>query len=374
MSFVVNENGQDNTYTCEVKFGSAAKVTGAAIKAVKTFTSPAFCTDVVGLSASQKAAQTVAYNKFKALVVANKGLGLGTTVSLSYQFEKHFANTGALYTNELTLANVNKPWSTASYANLFYLAFDKITPSLPAGVTAAVSADASGAFNTVVTLDSKRTDYTFTSADTDKCEVTSDFRIWAKVAGENCVITVATENNTVWKAKSATWTIPMVAAVGAESASAPIAPSNGTAVNVGPLTLNWTQASSSVVVKLNNRNVGLASAKMTFTPLATVAVPNPSEITCTVNFGSKSKVTTAADSIKVQTGARFCTGTDLTKRTAPVGASKAGAGQGVIPVTIAYKFEAYNPTTGVRIGSSALADIPWSSNFYVKLNYRATAN
>jgi hypothetical protein len=341
---------------CDVTFGSAAKVTGAAIKAVKTFTSPAFCAN-----------NAAVYTKFKNLVTYNTGQSEGTSVQVSYVFEKHFANTGGLYTNERLLATKSLP-STVSFGNLYFLAFDKITAALPAGTVASVSSDASGAVIPVVTLDSKRTDWTMTSADSTKCEVTTDRRVWSKVAGEDCVLTIATVSQTgaaaKWKAKSTTLTFRMAATIGADLASAPLASSNGTAINIGPLNLIWTQASSSVVLKVNSRNVGLASAKMSFTPVT------GDPITCTVNFGSAVKNTAvAADAVKTQTSAKFCTGADLTKFTALVAARKTGAGQGVIPVTIAYKFEQHDPMTGAIIGSP-LASLAWSPDITVKLNWR----
>jgi hypothetical protein len=346
-----------NVQNCDVSFGSAAKVTGAQIKAVKTFTSPAFCAN-----------NAAVYTKFKNLVTYNTGQSEGTSVQVSYVFEKHFANTGALYTNETLLATKSLP-STVSFANLYFLAFDKITAALPASTVASVSSDASGAVIPVVTLDSKRTDWTMTSADNTKCEVTSDRRVWSKAAGQDCVLTIATLSQTgaaaKWKAKSTTLTFRMGAAVGADLASAPLASSNGTAVNVGPLNVVWTQASSSVVLKVNSRNVGLASAKMTFTPLT-----GP-DVTCTIaSFGSALKNTAvSADAVKTQTSAKFCTGADLAKFTALVTARKTGAGQGVIPVTIAYKFEQHDPTTGAIIGSP-LASLSWSHDLTVKLNWR----
>jgi hypothetical protein len=279
---------------------------------------------------------------------------------------------------------LTKEWSTPTYARLYYKAIDSITASLPTGVVASSSPSPDGAFNPVITLESKRTDYTVTSADETKCSVLADGRIWAKAAGQTCSLSIGTGANNVWAGKTYTWTFPIVAGVAVDAGSAIIAPSNNSAVNTGPISILWDQAKNAVSMKLTNRNVGLVTAKMTFTGL------DLQQYTCEVKFGSASKVAAAlALTYKTQSSAAFCTYTTgltaaqktaqtaaLTKFKALVAARKAGAGVGVIPVTFAFKFQAHNPLTGALLPGETLnteAAKPWSQNIHVKLNYRASA-
>ncbi|MEY4451718.1 MAG: hypothetical protein RLZZ380_839 [Actinomycetota bacterium] len=374
--------------SCVVNFGTLKKTPLPANGDPFILTSPALCTDTKSAlnktnTAAEKAAQAAVYAKFKALVAAKTAAGESTSVEFTYRRELHRATDYALRTPGETL--LTKEWSTPTYASLYYKAIDTITASLPVGVPAAASATADGAFVPVITLESKRTDYTVTSSDETKCVALADGRIWAKVAGENCVLTIGTGTNAIWAGKSFTWTIPMVAAVAADAGSAVIAPSNNTATNIGPIAVTWNQATSAVAMKLTNRNVGLVTAKMTFTGLDNVAY------SCEVKFGSAAKVAAAlVPNFKTQTSGAFCTYTTgltsaqkatqaaaLVKFKALVAARKAGVGVGVIPITLAFKFEAHNPLNGALVeGQTLNSDVnkPWSPNVHVKLNYRATSN
>jgi hypothetical protein len=95
--------------------------------------------------------------------------------------------------------------------------------------------------------------------------------------------------------------------------------------------------------------------------------------TCVQSFGAK-KLSGAIDSIKAQSSKTFCAGAELTAFKALVAAKKTASA--VIPVTFSFQFEQYNPLTGVLLtGQVANSDTkPWSTNFHVKLNYRATTN
>jgi len=359
--------------SCVVNFGTLKKTPLPANGDPFILTSPALCTDTKSFlnkanTPAEKAAQALAYTKFKALVAAKTAAGESTSVQFTYRRELHRATDYGLRTPGETL--LTKEWSTPTYASLYFKAIDSITASLPEGVPAAVSATADGAFVPVVTLESKRLDYTLTSADTTKCEVLTDGRIWAKVAGENCVITIGTGTNAVWAGKSFTWTIPMVAAIGANLGSAVIAPSDATAVNLGPLTVTWKQASNQVVAKFNSINSGLVRVRMQFMDL------NNGLHSCVVSFGAKKIVTNPANAVKTQTSPALCAGADLVAFKALVAARKAGVGMGVIPATFSYQFEQYNPLTGAQLaGQMPNTDTkPWSAGFFVKLNYRATAN
>lgn len=376
-----------NPQSCVVNFGTLKKTPLPKNGDPFILTSPALCTDTKSElnrtnTAAEKAAQAVAYAKFKALVAANTLAGESTPVQFTYRRELHRATDYALRTGEPLL--LNKEWSTPTYARLFYKAIDSITAALPTGVVASASASPDGAFNPVITLESKRTDYTVTSADETKCAVLADGRIWAKAAGQTCSLNIGTGANAVWAGKTYTWNFPIVAGVAVDSASAIIAPSNNTAVNTGPISITWDQAKSAVAMKLTNRNVGLVTAKMTFTGL------DLQQYTCEVKFGSASKVSAAlALAYKTQSSGAFCTYTTgltsaqkatqaaaLTKFKALVTARKAGVGVGVIPVTFAFKFQAHNPLTGVLLEGQTLntnADKPWSQNIHVKLNFRASA-
>lgn len=359
--------------SCVVNFGTLKKTPLPANGDPFILTSPALCTDTKSVlnkanTAAEKAAQALAYTKFKALVAAKTAAGESTSVQFTYRRELHRATDYGLRTPGETL--LTKEWSTPTYASLYYKAIDTITASLPAGVPAAASATADGAFVPVITLESKRLDYTVTSADETKCVVLADGRIWAKVAGENCVLTIGTGANAVWAGKSYTWTIPMVAAVGANSGSAIIAPSDATAVNLGPLTVTWKQASNQVVAKLNSINAGLVRVRMQFTDL------NNGLHNCVAAFGAKKIATNPSNAVKTQTSPALCAGADLVAFKALVAARKAGVGMGVIPVTFSYQFDQYNPVTGAQLaGQVANTDAkPWSVGFFVKLNYRATSN
>jgi len=359
--------------SCVVNFGTLKKTPLPANGDPFILTSPALCSDTKSVlnkvnTAAEKAAQTVVYNKFKALVASKTAAGESTSVQFTYRRELHRATDYAFRNPGETL--LTKEWSTPTYASLYYKAIDSISAALPSGVPAAVSATADGAFVPVVTLESKRLDYTMTSSDTTKCEVLTDGRIWAKVAGQNCVITIGTGANAVWAGKSFTWTIPMVEAIGANSGSALIAPSDATAVNLGPLTVTWKQSTNQVVTKFNSINAGLVRVRMQFTDLNNV-VHN-----CIAAFGAKKIATTPANALKTQTSPALCAGADLVAFKALVTARKSGVGMGVIPVTFNYQFEQYNPITGVQLAGQVVnSDAkPWSAGFFVKLNYRATNN
>jgi hypothetical protein len=381
--------GRDNVeYTCYSNFGSNTKATAATLNTVRAYTSGALCADAVGHTVAEKNSEKTALSKLKELVTFNTGIGQGTSVQLSYKWEKHKASSGNLRENELLLNDPNKAWTADSYAKLHYLVTDKlITAALPGGATTApVSATADGAFVPAIAFESKRNDYTLTARNTDKCDVTVDGRIWAKVAGESCTITVATESaTTVWDSKSTDWTFTMSAAsVAADAASAVIAPSNNTAVKVGPLTVTWNQATSAVVATFTSRDPGKVTAQMTFTGLDSVSY------TCSVNVGpatvaavpaaTRGSYVTQANTVKFcgdtkLTGlAKTAQATALTKFTQLVTARKSGAGQGVIPVAFAYKFERHDRATGALIGSALADQSSWSADLWVKLNYRATAN
>jgi hypothetical protein len=227
-----------------VNFGTLKKTPLPANGDPFILTSPALCTDTKSVlnktnTAAEKAAQAAVYTKFKALVASKTAAGESTSVEFTYRRELHRATDYGLRTPGETL--LTKEWSTPTYASLYYKAIDTITASLPAGVPAAASATADGAFVPVITLESKRTDYTVTSSDETKCVVLADGRIWAKVAGENCVLTIGTGTNAIWAGKSFTWTIPMVAAVAADAGSAVIAPSNNTATNMAQSQLPGTR-------------------------------------------------------------------------------------------------------------------------------------
>ena len=359
--------------SCVVNFGILKKTPLPANGDPFIVTSPALCTDTKGIlnkanTPAEKAAQALVYTKFKALVAAKTAAGESTSVQFTYRRELHRTSDYSMRTPGETL--LTREWSTPTYASLYYKAIDSITASLPVGVPAAASATADGAFVPVINLESKRLDYTVTSADETKCAVLTDGRIWAKVAGQNCVVTIGTGANAVWAGKSYTWTIPMVEAVAANSGSALIAPSDATAVNAGPLTVTWKQSTNQVVAKFNSINAGLVRVRMQFTDLNNV-VRN-----CVATFGAKKLATTPANALKTQTSPALCAGADLVAFKALVTARKSGAGMGVIPVTFSYQFDQYNPITGVQLtGQVANTDAkPWSAGFFVKLNYRATNN
>lgn len=375
-----------NPQSCVVNFGTLKKTPLPKNGDPFILTSPALCTDTKSVlnktnTAAEKLAQTNAYNAFKALVAANTAAGESTPVEFTYRRELHRATDYALRNPGETL--LTKEWSTPTYARLYYKAIDSITAALPKGVVAAATPTADGAFNPVITLESKRTDYTVTSADDTKCAVLPDGRIWAKVAGENCSLSIGTGANNVWAGKTYTWTFPMVAGVAADLASAILAPSNNTAVYAGPITITWDQAKYAVAMKLTNRNVGLVTAKMTFNGL------DNQQYTCEVKFGSASKVSAAlALAYKTQSSGAFCSATGLSpalkatqaialaKFKALVAARKSGVGVGVIPVTFAFKYEAHSPVNGALIQGETLnsdPNKPWSQNIHVKLNFRASA-
>ena len=356
-------------YTCYSNFGSKAAVPAAQVKTVKAFKSGNFCSDTAGRTPAEKAAQALALTKFQALVATHTAVPLDTLVRFSYQFEKHYANSGALYPGQKLLTAGDKEWTADSFANLHYRAIDKVKGSLPVGVPAAVSATEAGAIVPVIAVESKRTNYTLASANAANCAVLADKRIWVKTAGQTCSITVHFDGDATWDALNKTFSFQTVAAVADSANNAAIAPSNGTAVNVGPLSLTWTQSTSAVKVSLTGINVGLASAKITFTDSANPPVSH----TCTLNFGSAARVTTGLGDPKIQASATFCSGADLNAFKALVTARKSGPGQGVIPITVAYKFEQHDPSTGTIIGST-LANLAWSSDFFVKLNFRASTN
>ena len=373
--------------SCVVNFGTLKKTPLPANGDPFILTSPALCADTKSvlnktLTAAEKAAQALVYTKFKALVAAKTLAGLSTSVQFTYRREIHRATDYSLIIPGDKL--LNREWSTPTFASLYYKALDSITASLPTGVVASASTSPDGAFNPVITLESKRTDYTVTAADETKCSVLADGRIWLKAAGQNCSLSIGTGANNVWAGKTYNWTFPILDGVAVDTASAIIAPSNNVAANSGPISITWDQAKSAVAMKLTNRNVGLVTAKMTFTGL------DLQQYTCEVKFGSAAKVAAAlAFAYKTQTSAAFCTYTTgltaaqktaqtaaLTKFKALVTARKAGVGVGVIPVTFAFKFQAHNPLTGVILEGQTLntnVDKPWSQNIHVKLNYRASA-
>lgn len=358
----------DVTYTCVSNFGILKKTPLPKANEPFIISSGAMCTEAkneanLKQTPAEKLAQTAAYNAFKAIVARNTANGASTDVQFTYRRETHRSSTYEQVGDSLT----TKPWSTPTFAKLYFRAIDNITVELPDGVVPAVSASADGAFNADVNLESKRTDYTMVSTDNTKCEVLTDGRIWAKVAGQNCVVTIGTGTNAIWAGKSYNWTVPMVAAIAADPISAIVAPSNNTPVNAGLLSVTWNQATSAVAVKLNSRSAGLARVKMQFTDMQNVVH------TCLQSFGAK-KLAGAIDDIKSQASKSFCAGADLVAFKALVAAKKAGSQ--VIPVSFSFQFEQYNPLTGVLLpGQVVNSDTkPWSANFFVKLNFRATAN
>jgi hypothetical protein len=387
MTFVEETDLGDVTHTCVSNFGILKKSTLPKNGEPFIISSGAMCTDTKGetgrtLTSAEKTRQTAAYAAFKRVVAANTAAGESTEVQFTYRRETRRSSNYQIVGDPIA----SKAWTTQPlYARLYYRAIDSISAQLPTGITAAVSATADGAFLPTIALESKRTDYTVTSADSDKCEVLADGRIWAKVVGENCVLTIGTGTNTVWAGKSYTWTIPMVAAVGADAASAVVAPSNGLPTLAGPLALTWTQSKSTVGLKLTSRNVGLVTAKMTFTGLDNVVY------TCEVKFGSSKKVSsTSVFPFKTQTSPSFCTYTTgmtsaqkaaqavaYSKFKALVSARKSGLGVGVIPIEISYKFQQHSALTGLLLEGQVLntvVDKPWSATTHFKLNYRATTN
>jgi hypothetical protein len=392
MTFV-DDQGDDNvdndvTHTCLVNFGILKKTALPKNGDPFIVTSPALCTGKTNelgktMTKAEAAAQKLSYDAFKRVVARNTNAAepQSTNVQFTYRRELHRSSNYALVGEKLA----QRPWTAPTYAKLYYRAIDSITAKLPTGINAPVSATADGAFLPTIALESKRTDYTVTSADSDKCEVLADGRIWAKVVGENCVLTVSTVTSTVWAGRSYTWTIPMVAAVGADAASAVVAPSNGLPALAGPLALTWTQSKSTVGLRLTSRNVGLVTAKMTFTGLDNVAY------TCEVKFGSSKKVSsTSVFPFKTQTSPSFCTYTTgmtsaqkaaqavaYSKFKALVTARKSGLGVGVIPIEISYKFQQHSALTGLLLEGQVLntvVDKPWSATTHFKLNYRATTN
>jgi hypothetical protein len=363
----------DETHTCLSNFGILKKATLPKNGQPFIISSGAMCVGTTGesgakLTPAEKTAQTAAYAAFKRVVARNTLAEESTNVQFTYRRELHRSSNYQLVGEKLA----QRPWTAPTYAKLYYRAIDSITAKLPDGITAAVSATADGAFLPTIAFVSKRTDYTVISADSDKCAVLGDGRIWAKVVGQSCVLTVSTVTNAVWAGRSYTWTIPMVAAVGADAASAVVAPSNGLPSLAGPLALTWAQSKSTVGLRLTSRNVGLVTAKMTFTGLDNVSY------TCEVKFGSSKKVSaTSVFPFKTQTSPTFCSGATLTRFRALVTARKSGVGQGVIPVEISYKFQQHSPATGLLLDGQVLntvEDKPWSASTHFKLNFRATTN
>jgi hypothetical protein len=117
-------NGLDNQqYTCEVKFGSASKVSAALALAYKTQSSGAFCS-ATGLSPALKATQAIALAKFKALVAARKsGVGVGVIpVTFAFKYEAHSPVNGALIQGETLNSDPNKPWSQNIHVKLNFRA------------------------------------------------------------------------------------------------------------------------------------------------------------------------------------------------------------------------------------------------------------
>ena len=374
MSFGSNPAANGAPYTCDINFGTLKKTplptTGGGLLSIK---SQAFCTDTVNLSgakmsAAEKAAQTAAYNAFIALVATNSTAHNATPISIKYRRIVHIAPTYGLVYPGASQDLTTYAWSAPTYANLYYLALDTVMASLPVGVPALVSATADGAVVPSISLESKRTDYSITSSDTAKCSVTDDGRIWFKQAGVNCVLTVATGSNAVWAAKSLTWTIPMVAAAASTADNAVTLPSNGTQVNLGPLGIVWNQAGNSVIAKLSSKNAGLVRVRMQFTDLTNTVHTCVSAI-----FGAK-KIAGASDAVKTQSSPALCAGADLVAFKALVASKKTASA--VIPVTLSYQFDQYDPASGAEItGQVPNTDTkPWSANFFAKLNYRATAN
>jgi hypothetical protein len=372
MSFVDDKGTEDEaddvTYTCVSNFGILKKSVLPKNNEPFIISSGAMCTDTKNESnlkqtAAEKTAQTAAYTAFKAVVARNTAAGASTDVQFTYRRETRRSSTYVQVGDALT----TKTWSAPTYAKLYFRAIDTISAALPTGVVAAMSETADGAFNSIVTLESKRSDYTMVSTDNTKCEVLPDGRIWAKISGQNCVVTIGTGTNAIWAGKSYTWTIPMVASVAASSNSAIIAPSNNAPVSAGPLTVTWNQATSAVAVKMSSRSAGLVRVRMQFTDVTNTLR------TCVQSFGAK-KLSGAIDSIKAQSSKTFCAGADLTAFKALVAVKKTASA--VIPVTFSFQFEQYNPLTGVLLtGQVANSDTkPWSTNFHVKLNYRATTN
>jgi hypothetical protein len=100
-------------YTCEVKFGSASKVSAALALAYKTQSSGAFCS-----------AQAASLAKFKALVAARKsGVGVGVIpVTFAFKFQAHNPLTGVMLEGQTLNTNADKPWSQNIHVKLNFRA------------------------------------------------------------------------------------------------------------------------------------------------------------------------------------------------------------------------------------------------------------
>jgi hypothetical protein len=159
--------------SCVVNFGTLKKTPLPANGDPFILTSPALCADTKSvlnktLTAAEKKAQALVYTKFKALVAAKTLAGLSTSVQFTYRREIHRATDYSLIVPGDKL--LNREWSTPTFASLYFKGIDSITAALPKGVLASASTSPDGAFNPVITLESKRTDYTVTAADETKSE------------------------------------------------------------------------------------------------------------------------------------------------------------------------------------------------------------